>query len=79
MTTTEKTIQVNDPTGKKTVKAGDRVYAWVNTGTYNGYDQADISTMTIVRINRTTITVDVDHHGRRRIPPHVIDGIVDWE
>ena len=57
------------------LKPGDRVFRWVWTG---GND-ADINLLTVVRVNRVTVTVDTEGGNRIRINPADVAGRVDWE
>lgn len=63
-----------------TLKPGDRIYRWVLVGTSHGgaYDKSDIQELTVVRVNRTTVTVDTKAKVRLRLPHEMIDGRVDW-
>lgn len=56
-------------------RPGDRVYRWV----WAGGSDADLQTLTVVRVNRATITVDTDAGNRLRIPPDDIVDRVDWD
>ena len=51
-------------------KPGDRVYRWW----YSFPDQADAQPLTVVRVNRLTVTVRTDAGSVFRIKPHQIEG-----
>lgn len=53
---------------------GDRVWRWWDNG-LSGTNQP----LTVVRVNRKSITVDTDQGSRFRIDPAAIEGFVDWE
>lgn len=57
------------------LQAGDRVYRWV----WTGGDDADLQTLTVIRVNRVTVTVKTDAGTVLRIPPRDITGRVDWD
>lgn len=57
------------------VTPNDRVYRWVWVG---GRDW-DIQTLTVVRVNRLTVTVRTDQGSTMRINPNDLRGFVDWE
>lgn len=54
---------------------GDRVYRWWDSGAFGSYPQP----LTVVRVNRATVTVDTDDGGRFRIRPDLIAGRVHWD
>lgn len=68
-----------------TLRRGDRVYryaAWAGTSfTATGrIDEADIIVGTVVRVNATTVTVDVDNGPRLRWPHvDVVGNCNAWE
>lgn len=50
------------------LRPGDRVYRWWDAGI-----QYDIQPLTVVRVNRVTVTVDTDQGNRFRLPrPEVV-------
>ncbi len=54
--------------------AGDRVYRYVLVGQDRGFDVTDLQPMTIVSINRKTITVRTDEGNIIHLPPQDICG-----
>lgn len=56
------------------LKPGDEVYRYV----WTGGESHDPQELTVVRVNRVTVTVDTKHHGRGRVPHAEIEGYVDW-
>ena len=60
----------------RALRPGDRVFHWWDTGAFGATQMP----MTVVRVNRTTVTVRADNSGEvRRVPFEAIDGCVDWE
>ena len=61
-------------------KTGDRVYRWVVTGvrhTMTGrFEEQDPQPLTVVRVNRRTVTVRTDQGSVFRLEPHEIAG--EW-
>ena len=55
-------------------KPGCRVYRWVLTGHDRGFDIQEIMPLTVVRVNRKTVTVRTDRGNVVRIPPQDIAG-----
>lgn len=45
------------------LKSGDRVWRWWDAGIH-----ADVQVLTVVRVNRVTVTVDTDQGNRFRLP-----------
>lgn len=52
---------------------GDRVYRWWDAGF-----KMDPQPLTVVRVNRTTVTVTTDEGSTFRAPFAQIEGRVDW-
>lgn len=53
-----------------TLTPGDRVWRWVWTG---GQDQ-EPQPLTVVRVNRVTVTVRTDQGSTFRLDPHLLKG-----
>lgn len=51
------------------LKSGDRIYRWWDAGI-----KMDIQPLTVVRVNRLTITVDTDQGSRFRLPHSEVQG-----
>ena len=51
-------------------KVGDRVFRWWDSGAFG----AQLQPLTIVRVNRVTVTVRTDHGSTFRMPPGLIAG-----
>ena len=64
------------------LQPGDRVYRWVFTGMDSGSmlraETSDMQELTVVRVNRVTVTVDNDYGARFRVPHGDIAGRADW-
>lgn len=58
-----------------TYNPGDRVYWWFDTGAMGPKQVA----VTVVRVNRKTITVLNNWDEHVRIPQAMIEGLVDWD
>jgi hypothetical protein len=52
---------------------GDRVYRWWDAGI-----AAEIQELTVIRVNRLTVTVETASGSRFRLPHADIAGRVDW-
>jgi hypothetical protein len=63
------------PKTVEALTAGDRVYRWWDTGAFGPSPQP----LTVVRVNRLTVTVRTDEGGTFRLPYKDIAGLVDWE
>lgn len=59
---------------KVKIRPGDRVYRWWDAGTHS-----DIQPLTVVRVNRVTVTVDTDQGGRFRLSCDEIVGPYVWD
>lgn len=57
-----------------TLQANDRVYRWWDAGIH-----MDVQPLTVVRVNRVTVTVRTDEGSLFRMPAADIVGRVDWE
>lgn len=57
------------------LKRGDRIYRWWDSGALGADQQA----LTVVRVNKVTVTVATDQGNRFRLAPADIVGFVDWE
>lgn len=53
----------------------DRVYRWWDSGAFG----AQIQALTVVRVNRVTVTVRTDAGNTFRLSPADVAGRVDWE
>lgn len=53
---------------------GDRVYRYWDTGAFG----VDLQPLTVVRVNRVTVTVRTDQGGQFRCSPDMIEGHVHW-
>jgi hypothetical protein len=64
-----------------TLAPGDQIWRWVVNGSSGGgaHDQAAIVVMTVVRVNRRTVTATNGYGEKVYLPHHVIEGRVDWE
>jgi hypothetical protein len=62
-----------------TYAKGDRIYRWVLVGQRDSQDLTDIQPLTVVRANRTTLTVRTDEGNAFRLPHAHVAGRVDWE
>jgi hypothetical protein len=51
------------------LRPGDRVYRWWDAGIGH-----DMQPLTVVRVNRVTVTVDTDQGGRFRLPRAAVAG-----
>jgi predicted P-loop ATPase len=67
LTTTTETTTTTTP---NTWQPGDRVYRWW----YSHADQADPQPLTVVRVNRKTVTVQTDSGSTFRLSPELIAG-----
>lgn len=53
---------------------GDRVFRFILTGQSGDFDVTDLQPLTVVRVNRCTITVQTDEGGVIRLPHQDIRG-----
>lgn len=56
------------------LRPGDRIYRWWDAGI-----SMENQPLTVIRVNRLTVTVDTDQGNRFRLPHEDIAGYVDWE
>jgi hypothetical protein len=54
---------------------GDRVYRYVLVGADRNFDITDLQPLTVIRVNRKTVTVKTDQNFTVRLPPQDIQGL----